>query len=110
MKVTILVYIISSLCSSFAGVLLCARTMAAQPKTGMGFEFDVFIAVMIGGIISSKFNGNAIGTLLGVLLLTILKNSFSLMRLWSGVEYIVEGAVLFLIILIQLKRSSGDPK
>lgn len=99
---TVSVYSISGFFSALSGVMLCSRSMAAQPKMGQGYEFEVLIAVLIGGLSMSSGRGSAWGTLLGVMLIGVIENSFALMRLGIEAQYIAEGLLLFIAIAIQV--------
>lgn len=101
-EMTVVVYAISGFCAALSGVMLCSRSMAAQPKMGQGYEFEALIAVLIGGLSMSSGRGGAWGTLFGVIVMGVLENSFALMKLGSGDQYVAEGILLFVAVAIQV--------
>lgn len=107
-KITTIVYVISGACSALSGIMLCSRTMAAQPKMGIGFELEVLVAVLIGGLSMSKGRGSAWGTFVGALFISVLENSFALMKMDYEIRFLAEGLLLFIAIAIQALSERRD--
>ena len=106
-RVVIKAYMIAGLGAAMSGILLCSRSMASQPKMGQGYEFDIFTAVIIGGVSLRGGSGGAWGTLLGVVLLGVLKSSFVALGIGTAGQYIAQGAVLFLTLIAQKLEERG---
>jgi ribose transport system permease protein len=97
-KTTIVSYALSGAAASLTAVILVARQMAAQPQMGVGYEFDVITAMVVGGVALSGGKGSTWGALLGVLFIVILKNGFILLGIPLYYQYSVLGAILMLAV------------
>jgi ribose transport system permease protein len=100
------VYGISGICSALAAVLLTARLNSAQPIAGMMYELDAIAAVVIGGTSLMGGEGSVSGTLIGALIIGVLRNGLNLLAVSSFVQQIVIGSVIVIAVLLDtfLKR------
>lgn len=94
-----LVYVISGALSALAGMILIARLNSAQPTAGLGYEFDAIAAVVVGGTSLFGGEGSLGGTLLGVLIIQVLKNGLNLLNVSSFYQQVVQGVVIALALL-----------
>lgn len=97
------VYTIAGLLNGLAAVVMCARIMSAQPKMGSGYEFTALTAVVLGGLSIKGGKGNILGTLIGVLILGIIDNSFTILGLDPNLQYIVKGLILAVAVAVQMR-------
>lgn len=100
----LLVYTLSGLFASLAGIVLSSRLMSGQPNAGLGFELDAIAAVVMGGTAISGGRGAIIGTLIGAMLLGILNNGLNLMGVSPYVQNVVKGGIILLAIYISRSR------
>jgi ribose transport system permease protein len=100
-------YVISSLFAAIGGLLLLARTGSADVTAGSGWELDSIAAVLLGGTVLGGGKGRALGTVAGLLILTILLNLVSLLGLENYVRLIVRGAVIIAGVAIYSRPSSA---
>lgn len=100
------IYAVSGLTSAVAAVVLTARLDSAQPIAGMMYELDAIAAVVIGGTSLMGGQGSLAGTLIGALIMGVLRNGLNLLGVSSFVQQIVIGAVIVSAVLIDtsLKR------
>ena len=68
---------------------------------GVGYEFDSIAAVVVGGTALSGGKGSVLGSLLGVLFITIVKNAFVLLEISLYYQQIVLGVLLLAAVVIQ---------
>ena len=94
-------YVISGLCAGVAGVLVTARTATAQPSAGQGNELDAIAAVVVGGVSLAGGRGSLVGTLYGVLILTIITNIFVLRNMSFDAQLIVKGVIILAAVMLQ---------
>ena len=100
----LLVYAISGLTASIAGVVLTSRLMSGQPNAGQGFELDAIAAVVLGGTSIAGGRGSLLGTLLGALLLGVLNNGLNMVGVNPYVQSIIKGGIILLAIYIGRER------
>lgn len=96
-------YVVSGLLTGLASVVMCSRIMSAQPKMGAGYEFTALTAIVLGGLSIQGGKGTILGTLIGVLILGIIDNSFTILGLDANLQYIVKGAILMIAVAVQLR-------
>ena len=94
------VYAVSGLASAVAAVLLTARLNSAQPIAGMMYELDAIAAVVIGGTSLMGGDGAIGGTLIGALIMGVLRNGLNLLGVSSFVQQVVIGLVIVFAVLI----------
>jgi ribose transport system permease protein len=104
----LLIYTLSGLFAGIAGILLTARLASAQPQAGFTFELDAIAAVVIGGASLSGGVGSASGTLIGALILGVLRNGLNLLNVSAFWQQVVIGAVIALAVMTDtLRRRKG---
>ena len=99
-SITILLYVIVGLLAGFSGVLLASRLGAGNGNVGVGFEFDVIVAVLLGGTSLSGGEGSVIGMFIGALIIGFLGNGLNLVGVHSFYQNIVKGIVLVAAVLL----------
>ncbi|WBU37480.1 ABC transporter permease [Homoserinibacter sp. YIM 151385] len=88
------VYTIAGALAGLGGLVLTSRLNSAQPTAGSGLELDVIAAVVIGGTSLSGGVGTVIGTLIGALIIGVLRNGLNLLDVSSFWQQVVIGAVI----------------
>ena len=101
-----MVYALAGGLSAVAAVLLTARLNSAQPIAGMMYELDAIAATVIGGTSLLGGEGSLGGTLIGALIMGVLRNGLNLLGVSSFLQQIVIGVVIIGAVLIDstLKR------
>jgi ribose transport system permease protein len=102
------VYGLCGLLSGLAAIILTARLNSAQPIAGIMYELDAIAATVIGGTSLLGGEGRIIGTLIGALIMGVLRNGLNLLGVSSFVQQTVIGAVIIIAVLIDmaLKKQS----
>ena len=95
-----LVYGVSGLTSAIAAVLLTARLNSAQPIAGIMYELDAIAATVIGGTSLSGGEGGVGGTLIGALIMGVLRNGLNLLGVSSFLQQVVIGLVIVFAVLL----------
>jgi ribose/xylose/arabinose/galactoside ABC-type transport system permease subunit len=101
-----MVYVLSGVMSALAAVLLTARLNSAQPIAGIMYELDAIAATVIGGTSLLGGSGTLGGTLVGALIMGVLRNGLNLLGISSFLQQIVIGVVIIVAVLVDsiLKR------
>lgn len=94
------VYAVSGLLCAIASVILSSRLNSTQPIAGNFYELDAIATVVIGGASFSGGQGSVVGTIIGVLILAVLKNGLSILNVPSFVQQITIGAVIVGAVII----------
>nr|WP_264600375.1 ABC transporter permease [Rhodobium gokarnense] len=101
---TIGVYVISGLLAGLAGVVLAARLDSVQPSSGFTYELDTIAAVVIGGTSLSGGTGGIAGTVVGVLIIGVLRNGLNLLGVSPFTQQVVIGVVIALAVAAEAFR------
>ena len=80
--------------SAVAAIILTARLNSAQPIAGMMYELDAIAATVIGGTSLMGGEGSLGGTLVGALIMGVLRNGLNLLGVSSFLQQIVIGGVI----------------
>ncbi|KZN14625.1 ABC transporter permease [Marinomonas sp. TW1] len=98
---TVGVYVFAAVLSGIAGVLLGARLDSVQPQAGVSYELDAIAAVVIGGTSLSGGTGSLAGTIIGVLIIGVLRNGLNLLGVSPFMQQVVIGLVIALAVSIE---------
>ncbi|MBA2806300.1 substrate-binding domain-containing protein [Streptomyces sp. KM273126] len=109
-KQKLVIYALSGLFAAAAGIVLASRLSSAQPQAAQGYELDAIAAVVIGGASLAGGTGKASGTLIGALILAVLRNGLNLLSVSAFWQQVVIGVVIALAVLLDtLRRKAGSP-
>lgn len=95
-------YAISGGLSAFTSLLLIARLDSAQPIAGTAYELDAIAAVVIGGASLLGGSGSVLGTLIGALIMSVLRNGLNLLGISSYVQQVAIGVVIVAAVLVDM--------
>jgi len=98
-RIIFLVYVISGLLSGLAAVLWASRFESAQTNTALGFELQTVAAAVVGGVSISGGVGTVPGVLLGALLLGIIQNSLTLIRISPFWQLAAQGLLILIAVI-----------
>lgn len=93
-RTTTLVYTASAFLSGLAGIMLAARLDSVQPSSGVAYELDAIAAVVIGGTSLSGGSGGIGGTIVGVLIIGVLRNGLNLLGVSPFLQAVIIGFVI----------------
>lgn len=97
-----LVYGICGMLSGLTAIILTARLNSAQPIAGIMYELDAIAATVIGGTSLTGGEGTIFGTLIGALIIGVLRNGLNLLDISSFVQQIVIGSVIIIAVLFDM--------
>ncbi|MBV7519018.1 ABC transporter permease [Ensifer sp. ENS12] len=102
--VTAMAYVVSGVLAGLGGLLLTARTTAALPQAGVGYELDAIAAVVIGGTSLSGGRGTLVGSLFGALIIGTLNNGMDLLGISSNYQQFLKGAIIIAAVIVDRSR------
>ena len=85
-------------CAAMAGILLTGRLNAIQATAGAGFALHTIAAVVVGGTVLFGGRGTMLGTLVGVILLSMVTNALVVLRLQFFWQLVASGVIIILSI------------
>jgi rhamnose transport system permease protein len=98
-RIIFLVYLLSGLLAGLAAVLWVSRFESAQTNTAAGFELQTVAASVVGGVSISGGVGTVPGVLLGALLLGIIQNSLTLIRISPFWQLAAQGLLILIAVI-----------
>ena len=98
-RIIFLVYLLSGLLAGLAAVLWASRFESAQTNTAAGFELQTVAASVVGGVSISGGVGTVPGVLLGALLLGIIQNSLTLIRISPFWQLAAQGLLILIAVI-----------
>ena len=100
-------FVLNGVSVGLAAILVISMFSFCNPQYGQGADFDVIVSVVLGGISMSGGKGKLIGMLLGVLIMCIINNMFSLLGISSYMQTVVRGAILIATVSLDAARGRG---
>lgn len=110
-NVLIFVYSLSGFVCAIAGIVIVGRTGVANPSSAISpYDTDAIASCIIGGASFSGGKGTIWGTLIGALIISIIRNGLTLLNAASDVQYMVIGLVIIIAVFIDVSRTRMEAK
>lgn len=94
------IYAFCAFCSSVAGFLMLTRLGSANPTAGEGIEMDAIAAVVVGGASLSGAVGSVFGTVVGTIIIAMIRNGGQILKINSFVLDMLVGGLIVIAVLI----------
>lgn len=108
-RVRLAIYAIGGLLAGLAGVLEFSTLTVGDPTDSVGLELEAIAAVVIGGGSLSGGQGSVAGTLIGALLLTVIKAGCTHLGMPNWIQEILTGAIIVIAMTLdRLRQSARD--
>lgn len=97
-KIRTWTFVLSGLAAAIAGIIIASRSGNGQASIGVGLEFQAIAAIVVGG--TSIFGGEGAiwRTVLGVLLIGLISNGFTLLSVPPTFQQIFEGLIILIAV------------
>ncbi len=109
-NVLLFVYTISGLMAALAGLVLVGRVNSAYPLAGLAYESDAIAAVIIGGASFMGGEGTVWGTLIGAMIMAVVRNGLNLLSVSSEMQTVAIGVVIILAVYVDVLRHKAAKK
>ena len=103
-RVLVTVYALAGIFAAVAGLVLSGRLASAQPQAATGYELDAIAAVVIGGASLAGGVGKISGTLIGALVLAVIRNGLNLLNVSAFWQQVIIGLVIAVAVGIDVLR------
>lgn len=103
-------YILSGIMVSIAGIVYVSRLGAAQATAGQSYEMEAIAAVVLGGTSVMGGEGTVFGTVLGAIVVAIVRNAMVLLEISTYYQQVVTGAVILIAVIIDTQRKARAAK
>ena len=104
------VYTLSGFMAGMAGIVSVGRLASANGNAGSTYDNDAIAACIVGGASFTGGKGTIWGTLIGALLMAVIRNGLNLAGAKNDVQYIVIGSVIILAVTIDVFRNKMEAK
>lgn len=98
--VVLAMYVLVGLMAGLSGTIMSSRIGVGQPNVGQGFEFDVIVAVLLGGTSLSGGEGSVSGMVVGAFIVGFLANGLNLLGIHTFYQDVLKGLVLVGAVLL----------
>ena len=97
-KTLVWIYTLTGALVGLASMITVARASTAQPTAGISLELDIVAACIIGGCAPSGGRGTMMGTVIGTLLISFLRNGLTLLDISTNVQLVVIGLIIIVAV------------
>lgn len=102
----VMIYSLAGLFFGLAGVMQLSRLTQGDPTVAIGLELDIIAAVVIGGASLSGGSGSVFGSMVGALIMAVLRNGSNQMGWQNFTQEIIIGIVIILAVGLDMWRQS----
>jgi ribose transport system permease protein len=102
----VLIYALAGLLFGLAGVMQLSRLTQGDPTVAIGLELDIIAAVVIGGASLNGGTGSVLGSMIGALIMAVLRNGSNQMGWQNFTQEIIIGIVIIIAVGLDTFRQS----
>ncbi|MEZ4696937.1 MAG: ABC transporter permease [Rhodothermales bacterium] len=100
----VIVYTLGGLLTGVAGVMQYGYLTVGDPTSAVGLELDIIAAVVIGGGSLNGGEGSAAGSIIGALIMAVLRNGCNMLGVPNFVQEIIIGAIIVGAVLVDQQK------
>jgi ribose transport system permease protein len=106
----VLIYGVAGIFFGIAGLMQLSRLSEGDPTVAIGLELDIIAAVVIGGASLNGGEGSILGSMIGALIMAVLRNGSNQMGWPTYVQEIIIGAVIIIAVGLDRLRQTRQQK
>jgi ribose transport system permease protein len=106
-RVLLLVYALCAALAGLGGIVMASRLRSGAPTYGKEYELFAIAAVVVGGTSLSGGEGKVFGTLIGALIIAVIKNGMNLTGVTPFRQDVVFGLVILGAVLLDRFKKYG---
>lgn len=103
-RMKIVIYTLGGLLTGIAAVMQYAYLTVGDPTSAVGLELDIIAAVVIGGGSLNGGEGSAVGSIVGALIMAVLRNGSNMLGLPNYVQEIIIGSIIVGAVLVDQQK------
>ncbi|MDO5575232.1 MAG: ABC transporter permease [bacterium] len=107
-KTRMFAYCISGLSAAICGIVVASRLSSAQPTAGNGYEMEAIAASVLGGISILGGEGTILNTIIGALMMGMIRNGLNLNGINSFWQQVIVGFILLIAVASQTANQAGN--
>ena len=106
-RTKIIIFTLAGMCAALGGIFLAAKIKSSDPTIGDPYTLMIVASCVLGGTSLSGGKGSCLGTILGALTVTIIKNGLTFIGIDAYWQDVVFGLFVLVMIVISIDRSSS---
>lgn len=103
-RTRVILYGLAGAFTGLAGVMQFSRLTVGDPTVAVGLELDVIAAVVIGGASLAGGEGSVLGSLVGALIMSVIRSGCAQMQMPNWVQEIITGAIIVAAVALDCAR------
>lgn len=103
----IIIYMLCGFLTGVAAIMQFSSLTIGDPTSAIGLELDIIAAVVIGGGSLNGGEGSAVGSMIGALLMAVLRNGCNMLGVPTFVQEIIIGGIIVGAVLVDQQRHKG---
>ncbi|MCJ7581310.1 MAG: ABC transporter permease, partial [Candidatus Aminicenantes bacterium] len=107
-RTKVVIYGIAGLFCGISGVMQFSRLTVGDPTVAVGLELDIIAAVVIGGGSLSGGSGSILGSMIGVFIMSFLRNGSNMMGWPNYIQEIIIGGIIVMAVALDQIRHRKD--
>lgn len=107
-RIKLLVYMIGGAFAGLSGLMLVSYQGQGDPTGATGYELDIIASVVIGGASLNGGVGSVFGSLIGALVMTVIRTGCTLNGIDESTTRIITGTIIVTAVVVDRLRRRAD--